>query len=64
MTSFPTAGAADWATAHTSDGPYPRELRARLLASSVRSGGRLRGLVLAASISITAATLWTVPAMG
>jgi hypothetical protein len=65
MTGFPRAGAADLATAHASDVFHPHDLRMRLLASGVHSGGRtLRGLVLAASVSIAAATLWAVPAMG
>jgi Legionella pneumophila major outer membrane protein precursor len=40
----------------------PRDRRARLLASSAISGGTLRGLALAAGVSIAATALWAVPA--
>jgi autotransporter adhesin len=61
MTGLPTARAADLATAHASDMFHPHGLQARLL---VISGETLRGLALAASVSIAAATLSAVPAMG
>jgi trimeric autotransporter adhesin len=61
MTGLPTARAADLATAHASDVFHPHGLQARLL---VISGETLRGLALAASVSIAAATLSAVPAMG
>ncbi|HMF51622.1 MAG TPA: hypothetical protein VK603_23395, partial [Candidatus Saccharimonadales bacterium] len=64
MRTVSATTAANLVSTRTLDSSYPCDLRSRLLASSVLSGGTLRGLALAAGVSVAAAALWTVPAAG